>query len=105
MTNYETIFICRADLPEEKIQELVEKVKSIIVQSKGEVISVDNWGKKKLAYKIAHQREGKYIYINFAAAGDIVEKIERFYRVTEGIIRFLTIKKSGKNIQNKVTSE
>jgi small subunit ribosomal protein S6 len=102
MRQYETIFVCQADLPEEKVTELAEKVKSIITQSEGEVNSLDNWGKRRLSYPIAQQREGRYICINFSAETDLVEKIESFYRVTEGIIRHLTVKKSPvKQLKNK----
>jgi small subunit ribosomal protein S6 len=92
--NYETVFVCSPDLPAEKITDLKEKVKSIIIESGGSIKLFDEWGKKRLAYPISGKKEGIYFYIDFSAEGNVIKKLENFYLVSEGIIRYLTVKKN-----------
>ncbi len=101
MRNYETVFVCSPDLPNEKISDLKEKIKSIITNSGGEIKSFDEWGKKKLAYPISGKKEGIYFYVDFLAVGDVIKHLENFYLITEGIIRHLIVKKENKKIKEK----
>lgn len=92
---YETIFVVDASLEEEKIAALVEKFKSLISDA-GEIESVDEWGKRRLAYPINDLNEGYYVLINFTAKPDFPQELERIYRITDGILRDIVIKKEEK---------
>ena len=92
INNYETIFVIDASLEEEKIASLVEKFKSLI-SGAGEITSVDEWGKRRLAYPINDLTEGYYVLINFSSKPDFPQELERNYRITEGILRDIVIKK------------
>jgi len=95
INKYETIFVVDASLEEEKITALVEKFKSLISDA-GEIESVDEWGKRRLAYPIDDKNEGYYVLINFSAKSDFPQELERIYRITDGIMRDIVIKKEEK---------
>lgn len=95
INKYETIFVIDASLEEDKITALVEKFKSLISEA-GEIESVDEWGKRKLAYPINDQTEGYYVLVNFSAKPDFPLELERIYRITDGILRDIVIKKEDK---------
>jgi len=92
LRNYETIFILDMELTEEARIEHIEKIKTIIESNDGEIVSVDEWGKKRLAYAINYKREGYYVYITFKAGTKTPELLERIFRITEGILKGLVIK-------------
>ena len=89
---YESIFIVKPNLSEEEINGVVEKAKTIIADHEGEVASCDNWGKKKLAYEVQKERKGIYINLHFKGRGKAVAELERFYRFSEAVIKYMTIK-------------
>ncbi len=95
INNYETIFVIDASLEEEKITGLVEKFKSLI-SGAGEITSIDEWGKRRLAYPINDLTEGYYVLINFSSKPDFPQELERIYRITEGVLRDIVIKKEDK---------
>ena len=87
MRKYEVIFIAHPDLDEENLNSVVEKVKGWIADDKGEVVSVDNWGKKKLAYRIRKQREGQYVLITANMEPASVKNLSQNMRFVESIMR------------------
>ena len=89
---YETIFVVDLTLGEEKIKELIGKFTSLI-SAAGEIVSVDDWGKRRLAYPINDMNEAYYTLVTFNAPADFPLELERIYKITEGIIRFITIRK------------
>lgn len=92
MRIYEELFIVRPDAPEEEIDAYVEQVKQIITGSGGTVEKVDKWGIRKLAYRVAKQSEGFYVLIVFHAGPTTVKEIERRMRVTDIVIKFITVR-------------
>lgn len=92
MNNYECIYVIRHTVDEEGIKALVERFNGLIAQEGGEVTNVDEWGKRRLAYPIDDDNEGYYILINYTAAPQVPQEIERVFRITDDIIRFITIK-------------
>jgi len=92
INKYETIFIINPNLSEEEIAGLVEKFKSLIA-SAGEVENVDEWGKRRLAYPIKGLNEGYYVLVNYSAEPTFPKELDRNFRITDGILRYLTIKK------------
>ncbi len=95
VNKYETIFVIDASLEEEKITALVEKFKSLISDA-GEIEAVDEWGKRRLAYPIDDKNEGYYVLVQFSAKSDFPQELERIYRITDGILRDIVIKKEEK---------
>ena len=91
INKYETIFVLDSTKTEDEITALVEKFKSLI-QANGEIESVDEWGKRRLAYPINDLTEGYYVLINFKSGTDFPAELERVYGITEGVIRDIVIK-------------
>ena len=91
INKYETIFVLDSTKTEDEITALVEKFKSLI-EANGEIESVDEWGKRRLAYPINDLTEGSYVLINFKSGTDVPAELERVYGITEGVIRDIVIK-------------
>ena len=89
MYNYETLFILKPELEEEAIQANISKFSDIIAKGGGEVEKVDEWGKKKLAYPILDRNEGYYVLTTFKANGELPSELERNFRITEDVMRYL----------------
>ena len=87
MRKYEIIFIAHPDLDEENLNNIVEKVKGWIADDKGEVVSVDNWGKKRMAYRIRKQRDGQYVLITANMEPAAVKNLSQNMRFVESIMR------------------
>ena len=91
INKYETIFVLDSTKTEDEITALVEKFKSLI-EANGEIESVDEWGKRRLAYPINDLTEGYYVLINFKSGTHFPAELERVYGITEGVIRDIVIK-------------
>ena len=87
MRKYEIIFIATPDLDEDNLNNVIEKVKGWIADDKGEVISVDNWGKKRMAYRIRKQRDGQYVLITANMDPASVKDLSQNMRFVESIMR------------------
>jgi small subunit ribosomal protein S6 len=96
MMNYESTFICSPELPSEKVEELTTKVVKIVESSKGAVKTLQQLGKKRLAYPISKFREGSYVYMELSGDGEMVSAIESFFKFNDSVIRFLTVKVENK---------
>ena len=92
INKYETIFVLDAALEEEKITALSEKFQKLIADN-ATVESVDVWGKRKLAYPIDFKTEGYYVLVNFASNPEFPKELERIYGITDGVMRFITVRK------------
>jgi small subunit ribosomal protein S6 len=90
---YETVFILKPDMEEEAREELIERIKSIITSNNGEIVEVDTWGSKKLAYEINDFRNGYYTVIVFKGEPITVSELERNYKIIDDVIRYLIINK------------
>ncbi|HQE04726.1 MAG TPA: 30S ribosomal protein S6 [Tepidanaerobacteraceae bacterium] len=92
MRKYETIFIVDPNFEADQVNELVEKFKGLIQEQGGQIDGVDDWGKRRLAYPINKQREGYYFLINFTAKPETAQYLERVYKITNGVLRYLIVK-------------
>ncbi|NLD46751.1 MAG: 30S ribosomal protein S6 [Clostridiaceae bacterium] len=92
LKKYETIFITSPELSEEDTKNLIEKIKGLI-ETSAQLDSIDEWGKRKLAYPINDFNEGYYVLINFSSEPDFPHELERVYKITDGIIKDMIIKK------------
>ena len=89
---YETIYILRPNTPNEGVAEVNTRIKGVIEGMGGKVIKVDNWGKRRLAYEVAKERKGIYLYWQYLAQPGVVEECERNLRMLDNVIRYLTTK-------------
>jgi small subunit ribosomal protein S6 len=92
MRVYEELFIVRPDAPEEEVDAYVGQVKDLITNGKGTIDKVDNWGIRKLAYRVSKQSEGRYVLIQFSSTPELVREVERRMRVTDMVIKFITVR-------------
>ena len=91
MNKYESVIIINPNLEEEAIKALIEKISNLI-NTDGKVVSVEELGKKKLAYEIKKNKEGYYIVFKFEANPSIISELERVYRITDEVIKFIDVK-------------
>ena len=92
LNNSETIFILNGTLDEEASGALIEKFKTLIEQN-GTIESFEPWGKRRLAYPIDDVLEGYYTLCTFMSGPDFPQEFERILKITDGILRYLTIRK------------
>ena len=92
MNKYESVLIARQDLGVSQVNTLVDSLKQVIANQGGEVVRVDNWGLKNLAYRIKKNRKGHYVLLNISAPAQAIAEYERLLRVNEDIIRYMTVK-------------
>lgn len=92
LNSYETIFIIDASLEEEAVKALQDKFTALI-EKNGTVESIDEWGKRRLAYEINDKTEGFYVLVNFKADSEFPKELDRQYRITDGILRTIIIRK------------
>ena len=90
--NYETVMVISMKQGEEGIQALIEKFKALI-EKNATLQSVDEWGRRKLAYLINKESEGYYVLMNFEAEADFPAELDRIYKITDGVMRSLIIRK------------
>ena len=90
MKKYETVMVLSTAITEDETAALVEKFKGLI-EKNGTVESVDEWGKRKLAYPIKDETDGYYVLINFSSEVDFPAELDRVYKITDGILRTLII--------------
>src|ERR1700709_2196920 len=89
---YETIYILRPNTSNEGVAEVNTRIKGVIESMGGKVLKVDNWGKRRLAYEVAKERKGIYLYWLYLAQPGVVEEAERNLRMLDTVIRYLTVK-------------
>lgn len=92
MAFYESVLIARQDLGASQVSNIVSDLSDIIKKEGGEVVRVDNWGLKNLAYRIKKNRKGHYVVMNIAAPANAIAEFERIMRFNEDIIRYMTVK-------------
>ena len=90
MKNYETVFILNPVLSDDQMKDTVEKFVKVLKKGKADVVNVEQWGLRKLAYPIQHKSTGFYNLIEFSAAPELVNTLETEYRRDESVMRFLT---------------
>lgn len=91
MNKYEVIYIIKPTVEEDGVKALIEKFKGII-ESNGEIETIDEWGKRKLAYLIEDFAEGFYVYVKFKAGHDLPKELDRVFGITEDILRHMIVK-------------
>ena len=92
---YETMYILRPDIPEEEVDSHIAKYRDLVIEAGGEVLDTQMRGKRRLAYPISKHREGIYVQLNHNGDGQQVAPLERAMRLSEDVIRYLTVKQDG----------
>jgi len=90
--NYEVVFIAAPTLTSEELDAFINHAQTVVEGKGGKVVKVDNWGRKSLAYKINKFREGYYVVLSIEAEGGAIAELERRFRVTDSIIRFISVR-------------
>lgn len=90
--SYETVMVLSVKDGDEAAAAVGEKFKSLIGEH-GTIDAVDDWGKRRLAYPINDENEGHYILVNFTSAPDFPAELDRVYKITDGVLRALIIRK------------
>ena len=101
--SYETLFVIDPDLTEEAYRAMVEKFTKLISDN-GEIESVDEWGKRRLAYPINDKPEGCYVLVNFKSEPSLPSELERIFGITEGIMRSIVVRHEEKKPRAKKTA-
>ncbi len=96
MRDYEVLYIVRADLDDDKVQDIVKRVNTLIEKAGGTLQRTNVWGKRKLAYDVKHQREGSYILQDFEIGQDRIPELEAALKITEEVLRHLVVRKPEK---------
>ena len=92
MNKYESVIIINPSVDEEGIKAVIAKYTDII-NNEGKVESVNEIGKKRLAYEIMKNKEGYYVVFNFEAKPELIAELERNYRIDDSVMKFITVKK------------
>jgi len=92
INKYETIMIIDLDKSEDEINAIVEKFKNLVAAN-GEVEKVDVWGKRRLAYPINFKNDGYYTLIHFTSKPEFPKELDRVYRITDGIMRSIIVRR------------
>ena len=92
MGMYETISIIKQNAGEDVIDQISEKTAAIITAADGEILKVDKWGLKQLAYPIQKEPQGYYVYTVFSGNGAGVDEMERIFRIDDNVLKYMTIK-------------
>ena len=101
--SYETLFVIDPDLTEEATKAMIEKFTKLIADN-GEVESVDEWGRRRLAYPINDKPEGCYVLVNFKSEPSLPSELERIFGITEGIMRSIVVRHEEKKPRAKKTA-
>jgi small subunit ribosomal protein S6 len=92
MRIYEELFVVRPDATDEEVDPLIEQLKTVITHSNGTLDKTEKWGIRKLAYRVMKHNEGQYILLTFTAEADVVKEMERRLRVSDLVMKFLTVR-------------
>ncbi len=89
---YETMYILRPDLGEQQVDQSITKYQAVLQEQGAEILETQHRGKRRLAYEIDNQREGIYVQMNYKGSGNQVAALERSMRLSDEVIRYLTVK-------------
>jgi len=91
LREYETTIVLRANLEEAELEKEIQAVESGITGRGGEIVHLDRWGKRRLAYEIDRQHEGYYVLFRYTASADVPAELEKRFRINERLLRHLTV--------------
>ena len=89
---YESIFIISPNLSDDETNAIIKKMQDVVAKQGAEMLKFEDWGKKKLAYEIKKQKRGHYVFFQFKGAPAAVAELERTYKLTDAVIKFITVR-------------
>ncbi|MCX8056124.1 MAG: 30S ribosomal protein S6 [Ignavibacteria bacterium] len=89
---YETVIIVSASLEDEDIEKILKRYEEFFKNNNVEILEIEKWGRKRMAYHIKKIRTGYYFLIRFKSEGNFIKKFERALQIDEQILRYLTVK-------------
>ena len=92
--SYESVVVIDSSLGDQEIEQQIEKITAMVSEGKGEVKEIQRWGRRKIAYEIRGKSEGYYTMLRFAAAPELIEALERAFRLNESVLRHMVLKTS-----------
>lgn len=92
MAFYETTMIIRPDLSNQQAEQIGTRYADLVKEKSGNVIKTENWGLRTLAYRVKKHRKGHYVMLGFDATGEVVDELERQLRISDDIIRYLSVR-------------
>ena len=92
MRDYETIFILGPSMTEEAVEKVSLKMQEVVTGNGGEIVKVEKWGKRKLAYPVNKHKKGEYILFQYMGGPVTVSELERNFKMTDAVIKYMTIK-------------
>lgn len=98
MRQYETGFVLSPALSEEETTQFIRQMAEIVDQRKGRMVRQDVWGKRRLAYPIKKFEDGFYVFFTYEGSGDISVEMERRFKQTDSVIRFMTVKRDPRDL-------
>ncbi len=105
MNVYENMVILNAAISDEEADAAVSKIKDVIVGQGGEVLKVDLWGRRKLAYEIKKQKKGLYVLLFFKAPSATVKKLEEFFKVFDTVLKYIVFRLDRLRVQSLEKAE
>ena len=93
MRNYEGVFIINSDLSTEASKGVVTQIQEVVAKNGGRVDGLQEWGKKRMAYKIHKKQEGNYVLMNFQLESPNTKKLEQALRLNDQVLRYLLVNK------------
>src|SRR5438045_7523518 len=92
MSKYQIIFLVRPDAPDDAMDKLIAQMEAVVAGAGGKLEKADKIGRRRLAYRVGRHREGLYVLFVLEGTGDTVKEFERRLRVTDSVIKFLTVR-------------
>jgi small subunit ribosomal protein S6 len=88
---YETIYILRSDVDADTAEKVQHRVSEVVERELGKLVKVEAWGRRKLAYPVAKQKKGVYVYVKYVGKGGLVQELERNLKLQDSVIKFQTV--------------
>ncbi|NBC18564.1 MAG: 30S ribosomal protein S6 [Bacteroidetes bacterium] len=99
-STYELTYIINPVLNDDRTQDIIRRVNKYIEEHGGELLEVDEWGSRRMAYQIDKKRNGYYINLYFEADGSLIQPLERALQIEDNILRYLTLKMDAKMLRH-----
>lgn len=100
MRYYETIFVLDPALDSDSAENQIQKVEELLAAQKAEIVKIEKWGLKKLAYRIAGRQQGNYVFFLYKAQPATPRELEKYFKLNENILRYLTVVREEKDIRD-----
>lgn len=105
LREYEAIYILRADVSKEAAERIALRVQEVVTREGGKLTSVENWGRRALAYEIGAHKRGVYVYVSYLGNGALVAELERNFRMLDEVVRFQTVKLTDEPEHKEIDAE